>query len=60
MGLLIGLALLLIFGRFIGKTIFWVLGTVVVIAAFLFFIRIAFWLALLFAVIGGLSFLSRT
>lgn len=59
MGLLIGLALLLIFGRFIGKAVFWVLGAIVVITAFTFFIHIAFWLVLLFLVIGGFSFFGR-
>lgn len=60
MGLLIGLAILLIFGRFIGKAVFWVLGTLVVVAGFVFFAHIAIWLVLIFLAIGGLSFLGRS
>ncbi|KRL56951.1 hypothetical protein [Furfurilactobacillus rossiae] len=60
MGLLIGLAILLIFGRFIGKAVFWVLGTLVVVAGFVFFAHIATWLVLIFLAIGGLSFLGRS
>ena len=60
MGLLIGLAILLIFGRFIGKAVFWILGTLVVVAGFVFFAHIANWLVLIFLAIGGLSFLGRS
>lgn len=58
MGLLIGLALLLLFGRFIGKLVFWILGGLLVIGAFMFFAHLAIWLVVIFLAIGGLSYLG--
>ncbi|GEP18762.1 hypothetical protein [Pediococcus argentinicus] len=59
MGLIIGFLILLLLARLVGRTIFWVLGVGLVVLAFVFFIRIAFWIALIALVIGGFSMFGR-